>query len=168
MTVRAGAVYSPRLGLHVHVTQRGGVVTEVRLLRAAPGTSAHEDTVPLLERLAAHLAGRPDDFSDVPVDLSGVGEFQRRVLLELRGVKPGGTITYGELARRVGQPGASRAVGAAMARNPVPLVLPCHRVLPSDGKPGNYSGEGGWGTKVKLLAIERAPGFGLAQSRLDA
>ena len=91
----------------------------------------------------------------VPVDLDGVpNDFQRKVLATLRGlVGPGQTISYGELAAAVGHPGAARAVGTALARTPVPIVVPCHRVLAADGSIGGY-GAAGTGVKRRLLAIE--------------
>lgn len=168
--IATGAVPAPRLGLHVHVTMEDGALTQVRLLRAAHQGEPDAEARPLLARIARHVESGREDLRDVQVRFDGVGEFHRVVLERLLAeVGPGETVTYGELARRVGSPGASRAVGAAMARNPIPLVVPCHRVLPSDGKPGNYSGEGGWETKLKLLRLERAPGFAApVQSRLAA
>lgn len=164
-----GALFSPRLDLHVHVALEGGAVAGVRLSRSPGEAPPHADVEPLLSRLARHLDTGREDLADVPVRLDGVGDFHRRVLDHLHArVKPGEVVTYGELARRLGRPGASRAVGAAMARNPIPLVIPCHRVLASGGRPGHYSGEGGWHTKVKLLALEGAPGFGAPQARLIA
>lgn len=153
-----GAVHAPTLGLFVHVALRDGVLVEVRLSRTGHDGSAHEDAVPLLERLRDHLASGKDDFRDVEVDLRALGEFQRNVLTLLRErVPPGRVVTYGELARLAGKPDASRAVGAAMARNPVPLVVPCHRVIGAGRNVTSYSGEGGWATKRALLRIERAP-----------
>ena len=165
-----GTVPAPRLGLHVHVALEEGALAQVRLLRAPPPGGTHPDAAPLLARIARHLETGREDLRDVPVRLDGLGAFHRRALALLHAeVGPGEVVTYGGLARRLGSPGASRAVGAAMARNPVPLVVPCHRVLPGDGRPGNYSGEGGWETKVRLLRLEGAPGFaGPAQARLAA
>jgi methylated-DNA-[protein]-cysteine S-methyltransferase len=87
-----------------------------------------------------------------PVDLDGLPPFQRTVLTALRRIGRGRTISYGELAERVGKPGAARAVGNACANNPVPLWVPCHRVLASGGKLGGFSG--GLDTKRALLALE--------------
>jgi len=89
---------------------------------------------------------------DIPLDLRG-SAFQRRVWAELRAIPPGETVTYGELARRVGRPGAARAVGSAVARNPVSIVVPCHRVVGSDGSLTGYAG--GVERKRWLLAHER-------------
>ena len=88
---------------------------------------------------------------DVPIDLSGVRGFTRRVLEAARAIPPGATLTYGELARRAGSPRAARAVGQVMARNPIPLVIPCHRVVAAAG-PGGYAG--GLALKARLLALE--------------
>lgn len=102
------------------------------------------------------LAGEPADLSSVPVDLAGVPPFEQRIYALLREVGPGATVTYGELAERAGSPGAARAVGAAMGRNPVPVIIPCHRVLAGGGRSGGFSAPGGVTTKFRLLEIERA------------
>ena len=88
--------------------------------------------------------------------LKGLNEFTQKVLLELCNTNRGQTITYGELALKSGNPKASRAIGSAMAENPITLVIPCHRVVPSDGGVGNYSGHGGTTTKQWLLDHESA------------
>jgi methylated-DNA-[protein]-cysteine S-methyltransferase len=104
--------------------------------------------------LAKYFAGDAHALDRLPVDLRNVqNEFHRKVLTTLRRmVKPGATISYGELAEAVGHPGAARAVGSAMANNPVPLILPCHRVLASGGTLGGYGG--GLDMKRRLLALE--------------
>lgn len=89
-----------------------------------------------------------------PVDLSLVGPFQRRVLEQLRRIPKGQVRTYREIAREIGQPGATRAVGTACAKNPIPLIIPCHRVVRSDGGLGGYSLRGGVGLKQRLLETE--------------
>lgn len=153
-----GSVFSPELGYHLHVALEAGELVEVAI-RREPAPAQDAPAAPLLARLAAHMRTGADGFRDVRVDLSGMPEFQRRALDALRDVGPGRVVRYGELAARLGSPGATRAVGGAMARNPCPIVVPCHRVLPAEGKVGSYSGEGGWATKMRLLEIERAPGF---------
>jgi O-6-methylguanine DNA methyltransferase len=85
--------------------------------------------------------------------LEGLGDFRRRVLLETCAIPPGETRSYAWLAERVGHPGAARAVGTALARNPLPLVVPCHRVVRADGRIGHY-GCGGPAAKRALLAEE--------------
>ncbi|BBL78323.1 hypothetical protein RxyAA322_01770 [Rubrobacter xylanophilus] len=106
----------------------------------------------LAERLAAALAGRR---VEVPLDLERMTPFQRRVMSVVRGIPRGEVRPYGWVAREAGSPGASRAVGNVMARNPVPLLVPCHRVVRNDGTPGNY----GFSPreKVRLLREEGVP-----------
>ncbi|MFJ9036452.1 methylated-DNA--[protein]-cysteine S-methyltransferase [Streptomyces sp. NPDC102406] len=103
-------------------------------------------------QLADYFAGRRRDF-ELPLDWSLITGFHREVLRELAaGVPYGAVVGYGELARRVGQPGAAQAVGAAMGSNPLPVVVPCHRVVERDGGIGGFGG--GLETKRKLLALE--------------
>jgi len=103
--------------------------------------------------LEAQAAGGPP--ADVPTAFRGGTPFQRRVWEELRAIPAGATVTYAELARRVGRPGAARAVGAAVARNPLSIVVPCHRVVGSGGALTGYAG--GLERKRALLAVEGAP-----------
>ena len=93
---------------------------------------------PFRDQLRAYFAGELREF-DVPLALDGT-EFQRKVWAALRKIPYGKTISYAELARRVGQPGAARAVGSANGRNPVGLIVPCHRVIAADGTLGGYGG----------------------------
>lgn len=103
--------------------------------------------------LKAYFDGAEVDLRAVPVDFSLVrSSFGRSVLETLRGVSPGEVVTYAQLALRAGYPGAARAVGTAMARNPVPIVVPCHRVVPSTGGIGSYGG--GSAMKRWLLELE--------------
>jgi methylated-DNA-[protein]-cysteine S-methyltransferase len=111
-----------------------------------------------LERgLADHLAGRASaSFDRVPLDLSGITPFHRRVYEALRRVPAGETVTYGQLAALAGSPRAARAVGQAMAHNPFLLVVPCHRVLGHGGAMGGFSAPGGVDTKRRMLELEGA------------
>ncbi|MYW66446.1 methylated-DNA--[protein]-cysteine S-methyltransferase [Streptomyces sp. SID8379] len=105
-----------------------------------------------IRQLADYFAGRRRDF-ELPLDWSLITGFNREVLRELAaGVSYGAVVGYGDLARRVGQPGAAQAVGAAMGANPLPVVVPCHRVVERDGGIGGFGG--GLETKRKLLALE--------------
>jgi methylated-DNA-[protein]-cysteine S-methyltransferase len=104
--------------------------------------------------LGAYFEGE-DESLDLPVDLRLVrSDFRRQALSELRRVGPGQVVTYGQLAARVGHPKAARAIGTACATNPVPIIVPCHRVLPGSGGVGNYGG--GPERKRALLALEGA------------
>lgn len=104
-------------------------------------------------QLAEYLRGERRSF-DLVLDLDGTPPFRRRVLEELGRIPYGETVSYGELAERCGRPGAARAVGNAVGRNPAPVVLPCHRVVRSDGSPGEYGG--GRERKRRLLRLEGA------------
>ena len=102
------------------------------------------------------LAGKPNDLADVVLDLEGVPEFNRGVYDIARTIPPGQTLTYGDIAKRLGGVELSRDVGQALGHNPCPIVVPCHRVLAAGGKPGGFSANGGVTTKLKMLAIEGA------------
>ncbi|MFD4633426.1 methylated-DNA--[protein]-cysteine S-methyltransferase [Streptomyces sp. NPDC058284] len=105
-----------------------------------------------IRQLAEYFAGRRRDF-ELPLDWSLISGFNRQVLRELvAGVPYGSVAGYGDLARRVGQPGAAQAVGLAMGANPLPVVVPCHRVVERDGGIGGFGG--GLKTKRQLLALE--------------
>ncbi len=103
-------------------------------------------------RSAAVLAGREPEL--VPVDLRDRPDWDRLVLAEVRRIPLGATAGYGEIARRIGRPGAARAVGGAVGRNPITLLIPCHRVIAGDGTLGGYGGDG-WGGREERLAIKR-------------
>jgi len=109
-----------------------------------------------VERIVALLTGVADDLRSVTLDLRGIGVFERRVYDQARLIGPGDTCTYGALASAIGQPGAARAVGGALGRNPFPIIVPCHRVVAAGGGVGGFSGAGGVATKLKMLAIEDA------------
>ncbi len=109
-----------------------------------------------IERIIELLAGKPDDLTDVELDLDGVPEFNRGVYDIARSIPPGKTMTYGDIAKKLGGVELSRDVGQALGRNPCPIVVPCHRVLAAGGKPGGFSANGGVVTKLKMLAIEGA------------
>jgi methylated-DNA-[protein]-cysteine S-methyltransferase len=107
------------------------------------------------QRVQAYATGHPDDFSDVPIALDGCTDFQRRVLRQCRRIAHGRTMTYAELAARAGAARAARAVGGVMARNRIPLVIPCHRVVGSGGALGGFSAPDGIRMKRRLLELEK-------------
>ncbi len=109
-----------------------------------------------IEGVVAMLRGQAHDFSTLVLDMRGVPEFHQRVYAVARNIAPGQTLTYGEVAARLGEPGAARAVGQALGRNPFAPVVPCHRVLAAGDKPGGFSASGGVRTKLRLLLIEGA------------
>jgi O-6-methylguanine DNA methyltransferase len=138
-------------------------LTEARIAEksgAGKAAAAPLQIAALIEKVGKHLAGELQDFRGIQVDLSAAAPFARRVLETTREIPAGRTVTYGELARSVGRPDAARAVGQIMAGNPIPLIIPCHRVVAAGGRPGGFSAPGGRATKADLLAIERA-GSGL-------
>jgi len=102
------------------------------------------------------LAGKPNDLSGVVLDLDGVPEFDRGVYDIARTIPPGHTMTYGDIAKKLGGVELSRDVGQALGHNPCPIVVPCHRVLAAGNKPGGFSANGGVVTKLKMLEIEGA------------
>ncbi len=110
----------------------------------------------IIDRVRLHCAGKVQDFGDVELELEGVGEFTRRIYAAARAIPSGQTRTYGQLAAAAGHAGAAQAVGTAMRKNPIPLIIPCHRVLAAGNQPGGFSAHGGLATKAKLLELEGA------------
>jgi methylated-DNA-[protein]-cysteine S-methyltransferase len=142
-------------------------VTGIFLPRARPlrGVAIERATdvpPPIRDAIAgmtAMLGGARRDLREVVLDERELDPFRRRVLTATREVGPGETTTYGEIARAIGAPGAARAVGAALGANPYPIVVPCHRVLATDGALTGFSSPGGIATKRRMLQLEGAPGF---------
>jgi methylated-DNA-[protein]-cysteine S-methyltransferase len=104
----------------------------------------------------ALLTGERCDLSGAVLDMAGIQPFRRQVYAIARTIPAGGTLSYGEIADRLGDRSAAREVGEAMGANPFPLIVPCHRVLAAGGKLGGFSARGGVATKQRLLSIERA------------
>jgi methylated-DNA-[protein]-cysteine S-methyltransferase len=153
-----GVAWNARGLIAVQLPERTPAATERRLAARAGSVAAQPpDWVKALAAdIRSYLAGARVDFSAVAVDLESLAPFQQRLYGALRDVPFGATTTYGELARRLGLSDweGAREVGAAMGRNPVPIVIPCHRVLAAGGKLGGFSAPGGAATKAKLLALE--------------
>ena len=130
-----------------------------RMGRLHPEVSESEPPEEITAAIAAIrrlLDGQKQDLSSIALDMSGVPEFEQRVYAETRSIVPGETLTYGDIATRLGDVGLSRAVGQALGRNPFAIVVPCHRVLAAGGKSGGFSASGGVETKRRLLEIEGA------------
>jgi O-6-methylguanine DNA methyltransferase len=108
---------------------------------------------PLQKQIIAYFAGKPARFN-APLVLNSLPPFVRKVLVACRKIPSGKTVSYSQLAGMIGKPRASRAVGSALARNPIPLIIPCHRVIHSDGSLGKFSAPGSTCTKKKLIALE--------------
>ncbi len=106
--------------------------------------------------IRALFAGEKRDLSDLPLAIETVSAFHRRVYEIALAIPHGETLTYGEVAQRLGEPGAARAVGVALGQNPWPIIVPCHRVLAAGGRTGGFSADGGIATKLRILTIEKA------------
>jgi methylated-DNA-[protein]-cysteine S-methyltransferase len=167
-TMTAGiAAFDTELGTcAVRWTEHG--IASVRL------PSARTSTLPRVEGVAAVpapvreaidgirglLAGESVDLGFVMLDDGDIDQFRRDVYAATRAIPPGSTATYGEVARAIGRADAARDVGAALACNPTPIIVPCHRVLGANGKLTGFSAPGGLETKRRMLTLEGAPGFG--------
>jgi len=114
----------------------------------------------VLDDVVALLAGEPVDLSAVAVAVDHASDFTRRIHEVVRAIPPGQTRTYGEVAELVGEPGGAQAVGRAMGSNPVPIIVPCHRVVGAGGRPVGFSAPGGVATKQRILRIEGAAAGG--------
>jgi methylated-DNA-[protein]-cysteine S-methyltransferase len=130
---------------------------ESRLLRNLPDAQFEKSYFKVLQKqITAYFEGASVNFSpDINVDFNGFGSFSREVLTTCRNIEFGRTISYSELAKKAGRPAAGRAVGNVMAKNPMPLIIPCHRVLRTDGKMGGFSTPGGISLKRKMLTLEQ-------------
>ncbi len=104
--------------------------------------------------IQTHFDGTVGSFERIPIDLDSLPRFTRSALLAARAIPPGTLITYGDLAKRMGRPESARAIGQALSRNPVPLIVPCHRVVGQGRRPVGFTAPGGIDTKRRLLAIE--------------
>jgi methylated-DNA-[protein]-cysteine S-methyltransferase len=154
-----GVAWNARGLVGVQLPEKDRGQTELRL--AVKCRSTHAADVPpwvqsVISDIQRYLGGQQVDFSAVTVDFGGIDDFRQKLYVALRGIGPGRTVTYGELAQQLGLTGweGARDVGEAMGKNPMPIVIPCHRVLAAGGKPGGFSAYGGTGTKQKLLALE--------------
>jgi methylated-DNA-[protein]-cysteine S-methyltransferase len=131
--------------------------TRARVLARFPGAREGQppaDVKRAQRGIVALLRGEASDLSGFALDMEGVPSFHRRVYRVARTIPPGATLSYGEVAARLGAPRSARAVGQALGRNPFAIVVPCHRVLAANGKPGGFSANGGVTTKLRLLSIE--------------
>jgi methylated-DNA-[protein]-cysteine S-methyltransferase len=137
---------------------RDAAETERLLRRRIPHAETAAPPPMVADAIAAvtrYCQGEAINFSDVPVDLAGQDAFFQQIYAALRRVGWGSTTTYGNLAKEVGAgPEAARDVGQAMGQNPVPLIIPCHRVLAAGGKLGGFSAPGGSDTKLRMLELE--------------
>ncbi|WP_438027375.1 methylated-DNA--[protein]-cysteine S-methyltransferase [Sorangium sp. So ce233] len=164
---RCGIAWGGRGVAFVQLPEARDSETRARVLQRLP--AAREAPPPpdvqrALDGIVALLRGEASDLSAVALDMERVPPFHRRVYEVARTIPPGATLTYGDIAGRLGARGSARAVGQALGRNPFPIVVPCHRVLAAGGRVGGFSGNGGVTTKLRLLAIEGAQASGAAQA----
>jgi methylated-DNA-[protein]-cysteine S-methyltransferase len=145
----------------LRLPEASSAATRARIRRRWP--KAEEQTPPpdavqqIIDRVLALLGGVNDvDLADVSLDFGDAPEFHRRAYEIARSIPPGQTMTYGEIAKRLGAPQEAREVGQAMGKNPIAIIMPCHRVLGADGKMGGFSANGGVATKRRMLEIEGA------------
>ena len=158
-----GIVWGERGVVAVQLPDASEAAARARVTREFPG--ARESAPPpaverAREAIVALLHGEPSDLSFVELDMGRIAPFNQRVYEVARTIPPGATLTYGEIAARLGEPGAARDVGAVLGQNPFSIVVPCHRVVAAGGKIGGFSARGGVRTKLRLLSIEgvQAPG----------
>jgi methylated-DNA-[protein]-cysteine S-methyltransferase len=154
---RCGIAWGGRGIVAVQLPEAREIETRTCLLRRIPEArqaSPPPDVQRALDGIVALLGGEASDLSVIPLDMDRVPPFHRRVYEVARTIPPGATLSYGELAEKLGAHGAARAVGQALGRNPFAIIVPCHRVLASGGKVGGFSANGGIATKLRLLSLE--------------
>jgi methylated-DNA-[protein]-cysteine S-methyltransferase len=154
-----GIAWSEHGLTRLQLPARDRQATERRLLATAAGHAVESADMPapiadLVGMLRRYGAGEPVDFSGVPVDLDGIDLFRRAIYDTARGLRFGETTTYGGLAEEAGYKGRAQDTGQALGRNPVPIVVPCHRILAAGNKIGGFSAPGGSATKERLLEME--------------
>lgn len=159
MIGRCGIAWSHAGVVRVQLPEAREIETRRRMLQQCP--EARERKPPpeiefAIEGIVALMRGRPCELSDVVLDTEGLPPFHRRVYDVVRGIPRGETRTYADIATKLGARGAIHAVGHAIARNPLAILVPCHRALAAAGETGGFAGNGGVVTKFRLLSIEGA------------
>jgi methylated-DNA-[protein]-cysteine S-methyltransferase len=147
----------------LRLPEQSASTTRARIKRRWPGAEERAPTPEVqavIDRVLRLLAGEAVDLQDVPLDFGEAPEFHKRIYDVARTIPPGHTMTYGEIAKRLGVPHESREVGQAMGKNPIAIIMPCHRVLGADGKMGGFSATGGVAIKRRILEIEGAAAVG--------
>jgi methylated-DNA-[protein]-cysteine S-methyltransferase len=156
----AGLAWADHGLIGVHLPEPEPANVRARMLKRFPGAIETEagpaEVQAAMADIRRLLAGEKPDLLDVRIDEARAPEFNRRVYAIARAIPPGETLTYGELATRLGDKLLARDVGQALGANPWPIVVPCHRITAAGGKLGGFSARGGQDTKLKLLAIEGA------------
>lgn len=159
---RCGMAWGARGLTGVQLPESDAGATRARMQARFPGVPESAPPEPVrqaMDKVVGLLGGQPQDpadLSDIALDMAGVPPFHQRVYALARRMAPGATMTYGEMARQLGEPGAARAVGQALGHNPFAPIVPCHRILAAHGSAGGFSAHGGARTKLRLLEIEGA------------
>jgi methylated-DNA-[protein]-cysteine S-methyltransferase len=156
---RCGIVWSERGVVAVRFPERSDDATRGRIWRRfadAREATPSDEAQRAIAGIVALLDGEPRDLRDVTLDMQDVPDFNRQVYDVARSIGPGATLTYGEVAERLGDRNLARDVAQALSQNQTPIVVPCHRVLAAGGKTGGFSAPGGVKTKLRLLSIEGA------------
>jgi methylated-DNA-[protein]-cysteine S-methyltransferase len=154
-----GIVWSERGIAGVQLPERGEAATRKRLLRRFPAAAEASPPAALaraIDDIVALLGGERRDLGHLAIDIAAAPEFHRRVYEVARRIPAGETLSYGEVAERLGDRNLAREVAEALSANPCPIIVPCHRVVAAGGKPGGFSAPGGVATKLRLLTIEGA------------
>jgi O-6-methylguanine DNA methyltransferase len=156
---RCGIAWGERGVCGVRLPEARTTEMRAHLVRSFP--EAKESAPPAIvqraiDRIVTLLRGEATDLTQISLDMAGLPPFQRRVYELARSIPSGATLSYGEVATRLGSPGSARAVGQALGKNPFAIVVPCHRVLAAGGKIGGFSASGGVDTKARMLRIEQA------------
>ena len=154
-----GIVWSEHGIAGVQLPERSEAATRNRLMRRFP--AAREGAPPAevrraIDDIVALLGGEHRDLNHVRIDIGAAPKFHRRVYEVARRIPAGATLSYGEVAERLGDRNLARDVAEALSENPCPIIVPCHRILAAGGKPGGFSAPGGVATKLRLLTIEGA------------
>ena len=154
-----GIVWTARgiAGVQIHnASERATRATLLRRFAGAEEAAPPAQVQRAIDGIVALLNGEKRDLSGVTIDADDLPEFNRKVYDIARTIPPGSTLTYGEIAERLGDKLLARDVGQALGKNPTPLIVPCHRVLAAGGKTGGFSAPGGVVSKLRLLTIEGA------------
>ena len=154
-----GTVWSERGSAGVQLPERSEAATRNRLMRRFPAAREGAPTAEVrraIDDIVALLGGERRDLNHVRIDIGAAPEFHRRVYEVARRIPAGATLSYGEVAERLGDRNLARDVAEALSENPCPIIVPCHRILAAGGKPGGFSAPGGVATKLRLLTIEGA------------
>lgn len=170
---RCGIIWGERGIVGLQLPEGSDGKARARVARRFPDATESAPTAEVrkaVDLVVALLEGKPSNLSRIALDMDRVADFEQRVYALARSIPPGETLTYGEIAAKLGDKALARDVGQAMGKNPFPIVVPCHRVVAAGGKPGGFSARGGVSTKLRILAIEGADvnnQLGLFEGALD-